>query len=78
MERVSGLFPAGQSDAGAPIQVNSPTTIQVWVGGFLATLAYHGRSGDAGLDQINFSVPFGVSGCSIPIVVQESGTTPSQ
>ena len=45
------------------------------MGGFLATLAYHGRSGDAGLDQINFSVPFGVSGCSIPIVVQESGTT---
>lgn len=70
-----GPLPAGQSDAGAPIQVNSPTTIQVWVGGFLATLAYHGRSGDAGLDQINFSVPFGVSGCSIPIVVQESGTT---
>jgi uncharacterized protein (TIGR03437 family) len=71
----TGLGPIiGGTDAGVPTQGNLPTTIQVWVGGFPASLAYHGRSGDAGLDQINFFVPSGVSGCSVPIIVQSAAT----
>jgi uncharacterized protein (TIGR03437 family) len=71
----TGLGPIiGGTDGGVPMQGNLPTTIQVWVGGTLANLAYHGRSGDAGLDQINFFIPAGVNGCANPIIVQSGAT----
>lgn len=41
----------------------------VYVGGVLATVNYHGRSQFAGLDQINVVVPAGVSGCYVSVVV---------
>ena len=46
----------------------------VFVGGKSAQIQYKGRSpGSAGLDQINFKVPSGVTGCFVPVVVQAGG-----
>lgn len=48
--------------------------VKMWVGNQPATLQYAGRSpGSAGLDQINFTVPSGVSGCFVPVAVQVQG-----
>jgi uncharacterized protein (TIGR03437 family) len=66
-----GPLPSGQNDASnPPVQVNLTSPITVYVGTTSATVAYHGRSGDAGLDQINFTIPTGLSGCNIPVIVQ--------
>jgi hypothetical protein len=47
------------------------TPIQVYVGGVQASVAYRGRSGSPGLDQINIVVPQGVTpGCGVSLVVQ--------
>jgi uncharacterized protein (TIGR03437 family) len=49
-------------------------TVKMWVGGQPASIQYQGRSpGSAGLDQINFVVPAGVSGCFVPVAVQVDG-----
>ncbi|HXI44234.1 MAG TPA: hypothetical protein VNH83_29890 [Bryobacteraceae bacterium] len=46
----------------------------VFVGGKSAQIQYKGRSpGSAGLDQINFKVPAGVTGCFVPVAVQAGG-----
>ncbi len=47
--------------------------VKVYVGGRLATVLYRGRSGGAGLDQINFQVPDGLQGCYVPVVVVVNG-----
>jgi len=47
--------------------------VKVYVGGRLATVHYKGRSGGAGLDQINFDVPDGVQGCYVSLVVVVNG-----
>jgi uncharacterized protein (TIGR03437 family) len=66
-----GPLPAGASDAGAPPGGNLSTPITVWVGGVQAKVEYHGRNpSDPGLDQINFTIPAGVTGCYISLVVQ--------
>lgn len=51
---------------------STPTIAQqfaVEIGGVKATVAYAGRSGFAGLDQINVTIPSGVSGCYVTVVV---------
>jgi uncharacterized protein (TIGR03437 family) len=71
----TGLGPISSSDAVAPTtNVSSSLSIQVWVGGVQAAVEYRGRSGEPGLDQINFTVPPGLSGCEVSIAVQ-TGTT---
>lgn len=48
-----------------------PLDITIFVGGKQATISYKGRSSCcAGLDQINFIVPSGVTGCHVPVVVK--------
>jgi uncharacterized protein (TIGR03437 family) len=47
--------------------------IQVDIGGVSATVTYHGRSADPGLDQINVIVPASVSGCNVSVVVTAGG-----
>ena len=48
--------------------------VKVYVGGQLAQLLYRGRTPTAaGLDQINFTVPNGVQGCYVPLVVIVNG-----
>ncbi len=67
-----GPLPAGTPDNGAaPAVAIGQTTVELYVGGRRASVAYAGRApGFAGLDQINFVVPAGVDGCSIPIGIK--------
>jgi uncharacterized protein (TIGR03437 family) len=68
---------AGYDNAVPPAAalVNSPT-VQVWVGGQAAQMSYAGRSGCCvAVDQLNFFVPAGVSGCSVPVFVASNGRT---
>jgi uncharacterized protein (TIGR03437 family) len=62
----TGLGPV-QGDA-TGVAVSPPAL--VYIGGISATVLYSGRSGYAGLDQINVKVPAGVSGCYVSVVVQ--------
>jgi len=68
-----GALPAGSND-GAPVSAAVPinqANLELSVGGRRADVAYAGRAPFfASLDQINFVVPGGVEGCSVPIVVK--------
>ena len=67
----TGLGPTTGSDAALPLQVDLGTDIQVYVGGVLAPVSYQGRAYFAGLDQVNFTVPVGVTpGCNVSVVIQ--------
>ena len=62
----TGLGPVPKDATG--VAVSGP--VAVYIGGLLATVKYAGRSGFAGLDQINVVVPAGVSGCYVSMVVE--------
>src|ERR1051326_1089576 len=67
----TGLGPVTFSDAGQPQAINLNVPVQLYVGGKTVNTVYQGRSGCcAGLDQIVFTVPGGVEGCSVPVVVR--------
>lgn len=66
----SGLGPITGDETKAPAQTNLSTPIEVDIGGQVATVVYHGRSGYPGLDQVNVVVPAGVSGCYVSVVVR--------
>ncbi len=51
--------------------------VHVFVGGIEAAVTYAGISGGIGLNQINFTIPAGLSGCYVSLVVQ-SDTTPAR
>jgi uncharacterized protein (TIGR03437 family) len=74
----TGLGPlASGDDTQAPAPTNQ-SGVTVEVGGRTARVEYAGRGGasaGAGIDQINFVVPDGVSGCSVPITVTVGGVT---
>jgi len=71
----TGLGPIAAPDGGAPPIGDLPVDIEVWVGGKQASVLYRGRSGCcAGVDQISFSVPDGVAGCYVPLMVKAGGT----
>lgn len=73
-----GPLPAGTADntAAPAVEINR-ANVRLFVGQRQATVAYAGRApGFAGLDQINFVVPGGVEGCSVPVVIQ-TGTSVS-
>ena len=67
-----GPLPAGTPDnAAAPAVAINQANVELFVGGRRAAVAYAGRApGFAGLDQINFVVPAGVDGCSVPVAVK--------
>jgi uncharacterized protein (TIGR03437 family) len=50
-------------------------SVQVWIGGSQATVLYAGSSGYPGLSQINVTIPSGVTGCNVAIVVVVNGVT---
>jgi uncharacterized protein (TIGR03437 family) len=57
-----------------PVKGDVPLTavsapVEVDIGGMPANVLYAGRSAFLGLDQINVSVPAGVSGCNVSVVV---------
>ena len=66
----SGLGPVTGDETMAPVQTNMTTPIEVDIGGVAANVPYHGRSGYAGLDQIDVQVPAGVAGCYVSVVVK--------
>ncbi len=64
----TGLGPISGSDADVPPTGNLPgVTVTASVGGQPANVVYAGRSQDAGLDQINITLPAGVTGCFVPV-----------
>ncbi|MGO9097364.1 MAG: hypothetical protein ACLQGV_19355 [Bryobacteraceae bacterium] len=68
----TGLGPITGDETLAPTQTNLGTPAQIWVGGQqvpAANVAYEGRSTDAGLDQINFTIP-NITGCYVPVMVK--------
>ena len=69
----TGLGAITTDETAAPPQTDVKDTVpvQVWVGSQKATITYAGRAGCcAGLDQIVFVVPQGVSGCNVSVTVQ--------
>lgn len=68
----TGLGPVSFSDVQQPQATNMTNIpVQVYVGGKLANIMYRGRSGCcAGEDQIVITVPSGVEGCAVPVVVR--------
>ena len=69
----TGLGPVTENEAtGSPVQaICRAMPVEVYVGGKRADVTYRGRSGCcAGIDQIVFTVPQGVEGCYVPVVVK--------
>jgi uncharacterized protein (TIGR03437 family) len=71
----TGLGKISADETQAPPQASVGPQPKVWVGSQQAIVLYWGRAGCcAGLDQINFQVPAGVTGCYIPLAVQTGAT----
>jgi uncharacterized protein (TIGR03437 family) len=72
----SGLGAISAPDTGAsPIGNLDVGQVQVLVGNQLVTPIYAGRSGFPAEDQIDFTVPAGVTGCKVPVAVVVKGIT---
>lgn len=72
----TGLGPVTGNEAGAPpTPVDLNSGVQVFVQNQVAPVSYGGRSGFTGEDQINFTVPSGVSGCKVSLAVLVGGIT---
>jgi uncharacterized protein (TIGR03437 family) len=69
----SGLGAVTGSETEPPQQIDLGTGVQVMVEGQAATVLYGGRGSSPGLDQINFIVPPGVSGCKTSVAVIVKG-----
>ena len=64
----TGLGPIAGSDAAVPPSGNLPgTNVTALIGGQSATVTYAGRSAYAGVDQINVTIPSGVTGCFVSV-----------
>jgi uncharacterized protein (TIGR03437 family) len=74
----TGLGPAigGNSDNNVNAFASVGPQPTILIGGIAANIVYYGRSPGAGpgLDQINFTIPSGVTGCNVSMVVQTTGT----
>ncbi len=67
----TGLGPITGDDSGPPPVGSLPFNFQVLVGGKTSKILYAGRSPEfPGIDQVNFEIPAGVSGCQVPIVLK--------
>jgi uncharacterized protein (TIGR03437 family) len=70
----TGLGPINGSDADTPPTGSFPG-VTASIGNQNAAVQYAGRSGYAGEDQINVTIPDGVSGCYVPVSVSVNGVT---
>jgi len=72
----TGLGAINGSDAEVPPTGNIGQ-VKVYIGNTAASnIYYHGRSGCcAGLDQIIFQIPSGITGCYVPVAVEAGGVT---
>ncbi len=75
----TGIGAATFSDAVAPTAVTLDTSLELFVGGKKAAVAYAGRTPCcASIDQIVFTVPFDTpSGCYVPVVARSRGVVVS-
>jgi uncharacterized protein (TIGR03437 family) len=72
----TGVGPLAGADNQVATSFPNFPGVQVWVGGQAAQMSYAGRSGCCvAVDQLNFFVPKGVSGCSVPVFVTSNGRT---
>lgn len=70
----TGLGAVQGNEAAGPLPGALTVDTKVYVGGQSAAVTYAGRSGCcAGVDQIVFTVPSGIEGCYVPVVVQAGG-----
>lgn len=70
----TGLGAVTGDETVPPVEVDLKTGVQVFIENQPAAVLYGGRSGDPGLDQINFTVPAGVrGGCKASIAVLVKG-----
>lgn len=71
----TGLGPTTAGDeTGGPLPGSLPFLDSLYVGGVPANVRYAGRSGCcAGIDEIVFDVPAGVSGCYVPVSAITNG-----
>jgi uncharacterized protein (TIGR03437 family) len=65
---------SAQNDANGGTLAINPPGLTLWVGGQALTpgsgVSFTGRSTAAAEDQINFTIPSGVTGCAVPVVLQ--------
>jgi len=75
----TGLGPITAPDNVAPPAGSLPVTVEAWVGGQTASVAYSGRSPCcSGLDQIVLNIPKNVpQGCWVPIYFRTAGAVTS-
>ena len=69
----SGLGAASGDETKYPFpqaDLSASSAVKVYIGGKLAPVAYAGRSQFPAVDQINVTVPAGVTGCNVSVVVQ--------
>jgi uncharacterized protein (TIGR03437 family) len=66
----TGLGGTTGDETRPPTQVDLNTGVQVFVGNQQATVTYGGRGSSPGLDQINFVVPSGVTGCYVSVAMR--------
>jgi uncharacterized protein (TIGR03437 family) len=71
----TGLGPITTDEREPPPQVDLHSGVQVWVNNQQATVVYGGRGSSAGVDQINFVIPAGVTGCKAGVTVMVKGVT---
>jgi uncharacterized protein (TIGR03437 family) len=73
----TGMGPINGNETEPPTEaVNMSNVTQVLIGNQTATVSYAGRGGGSpGLDQIDFIVPAGASGCKTSIAVAVNGVT---
>ena len=70
----TGLGAVSGDETVPPVPVDLGTGVQVFIENQPAVVLYGGRSVDPGLDQINFTVPAGITGgCKTSIAVLEKG-----
>lgn len=69
----TGLGPITADETNAPPAGDLNSGVEVFVAGKSARVLYGGRGSSAGLDQINFAVPEGLSGCYVSLVVRVNG-----
>jgi uncharacterized protein (TIGR03437 family) len=71
----TGLGPISGPDNVVPSTFPNFPGVDVFVGTQPANVVYAGRSGCcAGVDQISFQVPAGVTGCYVPVAIRSGGT----
>jgi uncharacterized protein (TIGR03437 family) len=72
----TGLGAYNGDETNPPVGVDLSSTVTLWVGNQQAAVSYAGRSvanPQAGVDEIDFTVPAGVNGCYVPIAVVVNG-----